>query len=161
MKPFLLAVMLSTNWYITAQTSGGFTSGPVFAGCDTTGGREAIEACMQRSVSRHIGQNFTIPLVERQAFQTRIDTWNALPRRERKTTPQPELKGRIFISLIIETDGSISNIEVVKVTGELMKETQEACIYAVRTLPKFQRPAYEAGKPARMRFTFPVNVSMM
>ncbi len=161
MKRFLLAVVLSATNSLSAQTSEDFTSGPVFAGCDTTEGSEATTSCMQQGILRHIGQNFTIPVAERDAFRAKTAAWNALPRRERKKTPKPEFNGRIWLSFILETDGSISDVRVEKVTGGLLKETQEAGIEVVQSLPPFQRPAYEAGKPVRQLFTVPITVSMM
>jgi hypothetical protein len=161
MKRFLLTLVLGASTVLSAQTSEGFTRGPVFAGCDTTGGSEAAISCMQQAIVRHIGQNFIIPKVERDALHARTAAWKALPRGERKNTPEPELNGRIFVTFYVEIDGSLGEVEVSKVTGELMKETQEAGVEVVKSLPPFQRPAYEDGKPVRQQFTIPISVRVM
>ena len=161
MKRLLFTVVLSAATVLSAQTSEVFTRGPVFAGCDTTGGSEAAISCMQQAIVRHIGQNFIIPKVERDALYARTAAWKALPRGERKNTPEPELSGRIYITFYVEVDGRLGEVEVSKVTGELMKETQEAGIEVVKSLPPFQRPAYEAGKPVRQQYTIPISVRVM
>ena len=48
MKRFLLALVLGASTVLSAQTSEGFTSGPVFAGCDTTAGSKAAISCMPK-----------------------------------------------------------------------------------------------------------------
>ncbi len=161
MKRFLLILLLGARTFLSAQTSEGFTSGPVYAGCDTTGGSEAAISCMQQAIFRHIGQNFIIPKVERDALHAKTAAWKALPRGERKNTPEPALNGRIFITFYVEIDGSLGDVQVSKVTGELMKETQEAGVEVVKSLPPFQRPAYEDGKPVRHQFTIPISVRVM
>ena len=161
MKRLLFTVVLSAATVLSAQTSEGFTSGPVFAGCDTTAGSKAAISCMQQAIVRHIGQNFIIPKVERDALHARTAAWKALPRGERKNTPEPELSGRIYITFYVEVDGRLGEVEVSKVTGELMKETQEAGIEVVKSLPPFQHPAYEAGKPVRQQYTIPISVRVM
>ena len=108
MKRFLLTLVLSASTILSAQTSEGFSSGPVYAGCDTTGGSKAAISCMQQAIFRHIGQNFIIPKVERDALYAKTAAWNALPRRERKNTPEPALNGRIFVTFYVEIDGSLS-----------------------------------------------------
>ncbi|MEK9830445.1 MAG: hypothetical protein VW420_06430, partial [Schleiferiaceae bacterium] len=114
---FLLALVLGASTVLSAQTSEGFTSGPVFAGCDTTGGSEAAISCMHQAIVRHIGQNFIVPKVERDALHAKTAAWKALPRGERKKTPEPALNGRIFITFYVEIDGSLGEVEVYKVTG--------------------------------------------
>lgn len=60
--------------------------------------------------------------------------------------------GRVFLTFIVELDGSISNIKVNRGIG---KGCDEAAVEAVRKL-KFDGPAYYKDKPVRMRFNMPV-----
>lgn len=60
--------------------------------------------------------------------------------------------GRVFVTFIVELDGSISNIKVMRGIG---KGCDEAAVEAVKKL-KFDGPAYYKDKPVRMRFNMAV-----
>ncbi|MBR6691952.1 MAG: energy transducer TonB [Bacteroidaceae bacterium] len=62
--------------------------------------------------------------------------------------------GKTFICFVVNADGSIQDVEVVKSTGDvyLDKET----VRVVETMPKWS-PALQSGKPVRVYYTVPVN----
>ena len=61
-------------------------------------------------------------------------------------------QGRVIIQFVVERDGSITDIRVVKsVDPYLDKEA----LRVVKTMPKW-KPGKQRGKPVRCRFTLPV-----
>ncbi len=69
-----------------------------------------------------------------------------------KDAERDETEGRVFIKCVIDTDGSVTNIEVKKgVHPSLDKEA----IRVVSSLPKF-KPAIQQGHPVKVYFNFPV-----
>lgn len=71
------------------------------------------------------------------------------PRMSRETGSQ----GRAFICFVVNTDGSIQDVEVAKSTSDVHLDKE-----AVRVVEKMPRwnPGKQAGKAVRVRFTLPV-----
>ncbi len=66
------------------------------------------------------------------------------------------IEGTVFISFVVETDGSISNVHVLKgVGGELDKEA----IRVVSGMPPWV-PGKQRGKPVRVRFNMPIQFKL-
>lgn len=66
------------------------------------------------------------------------------------------IQGRVFVQFIVEKDGSISNVIVVRsVDPELDKEA----VRVVSLSPKWN-PGKQQGDPVRVRFTFPITFSL-
>ena len=66
------------------------------------------------------------------------------------------IEGRVICSFIVEPDGSVSNVKVVRpASPEFNKEAARV----LSTLPKFS-PGMEKGKPVRVRFNVPVIFNM-
>ncbi len=63
-------------------------------------------------------------------------------------------KARVIVSFVIEKDGSISDVTVLREAGHGFDET---AIKAVKKLKKFEEPARdEAGNPVRTSFVLPI-----
>ena len=63
------------------------------------------------------------------------------------------ISGRVFVKFVVETDGSISNVSLVRgVDPALDKEA----VRVVKASPKWA-PGKQRGKPVRVSFTFPIN----
>ncbi|MFP4555715.1 MAG: TonB family protein [Bacteroidales bacterium] len=66
------------------------------------------------------------------------------------------VEGRVFVQFIVEPDGSVSNVEVVRgVDPELDKEA----VRVVKNSPKWE-PGKQRGIPVRVSFSFPVIFSL-
>lgn len=61
------------------------------------------------------------------------------------------IEGRVFVSFIVEKDGSLSSIQLLKGIGH---GCDEEAIAVVKKMPKW-KPATQKGKPVRMRFQLP------
>jgi len=63
------------------------------------------------------------------------------------------LKGRIITYFVIEKDGSLTDIRIIK---GLNTEADTEVIRALNNMPKWT-PAIQAGKPSRVAYTLPLN----
>jgi protein TonB len=62
------------------------------------------------------------------------------------------IQGRVTLSFIVERDGSISNIEVMRTPAE---ELSKEAISLVKSMPKW-KPGKIKGTPVRMKYVLPV-----
>ncbi|MGB0175696.1 MAG: energy transducer TonB, partial [Owenweeksia sp.] len=69
---------------------------------------------------------------------------------------QMGIQGRVYVDFVIERNGSISNVTVVRGVDPLL---DDEAVRVIKSLPKFQ-PAKQRGKPVRMRFTMPFNLRL-
>lgn len=63
-------------------------------------------------------------------------------------------QGKIYLSFVIEKDGSLSNIRIIR---GLSEKINNAAIEVVQKMPKW-KPAINNGKPVRSRFMLPISV---
>ena len=63
-------------------------------------------------------------------------------------------QGRAFIRFVVNADGSIQDVEVVKSTGDVYLDNE--AVRVVEAMPKWS-PGRQSGKPVRVYFTLPVN----
>ena len=61
-------------------------------------------------------------------------------------------EGRVFVDFVVEKDGSISNVSVMRGVCE---EIDNEAVRVVKTLPKFT-PGMHGGKPVRVQYTLPI-----
>ena len=66
------------------------------------------------------------------------------------------IQGKVFVAFVVEPDGSISNVRVVRgIDPSLDKEA----IRVIKSSPKWI-PGMQRGKPVRVSFSFPVHFSL-
>ncbi len=63
------------------------------------------------------------------------------------------IQGRVICQFIVEKDGSISNIEIVRSGGDKSLDTE--ALRVLKTMPKWE-PGVQNGKRVRVRYTIPV-----
>lgn len=66
------------------------------------------------------------------------------------------IQGRVTLSFFVDVDGSITDIEVVRGIDPLL---DAEAIRIVQSMPKWT-PGKQAGKPVRVKYTFPVRFSL-
>ena len=66
------------------------------------------------------------------------------------------IEGRVFVSFIIEKDGSISNILIKRAIGG---GCEEAVVEMIKNMPKWN-PGKQKGKPVRFQFTLPIKFEL-
>ena len=64
-----------------------------------------------------------------------------------------KISGKVFVSFIVEKDGSVSNVEVIRGIGG---GCDEEAIRVVSNMPKWE-PGTQRGKPVRVKYILPLN----
>lgn len=67
------------------------------------------------------------------------------------------IQGTVYVKFIIEKDGSISNVEIIRGIGG---GCDEEAIRILRMMPKW-KPAMSQGKPVRIKFNMPFKFTIM
>ena len=66
------------------------------------------------------------------------------------------IQGRVFVNFVIEPDGSVSNVNVMRSLGG---GCDEEAIRVVKSMPKW-KPGKQRGKPVRVSYILPVNFKL-
>ena len=66
------------------------------------------------------------------------------------------IQGRVFINFVVETDGSITNVKVLRGIGG---GCDEEAVRVVENMPKW-KPGMQRGKPVRVSFNLPVKFTL-
>jgi TonB family protein len=69
-----------------------------------------------------------------------------------KTAIESSIQGKVYISFIVEPDGSVSNVRVIKGIDQTL---DEEAVRVVKSSPIW-KPGTQRGKPVRVTYTFPV-----
>ena len=66
------------------------------------------------------------------------------------------IQGKVFINFVVEPDGSISHVKVLRGIGG---GCDEEAVRVVKSMPKW-KPGMQRGKPVRVSFTLPVKFTL-
>lgn len=107
-------------------------------------------------------------VVEQEIFQI-VEEMPSFPGGEQKlleyvakNTKYPQIaresgiQGRVFIGFVVETDGSISNVKVLRGIGG---GCDEEAVRVIKSLPKW-KPGKQRGKAVRVSYQIPVNFKL-
>jgi protein TonB len=64
-----------------------------------------------------------------------------------------KIKGKVVITFIVETDGTVSNVEVVQSVDPII---DNEAVKTIQASPKWT-PGLQRGQPVRVRYLFPIN----
>ncbi len=103
---------------------------PVFPGCEKATNNTERKACFQEKILAFVRNEFKYPP-------------KALDLR---------LQGKVFIQFIVEKDGNISNITVIRGADPIL---DREAVRVITNLPHIA-PATQRGQPVRMRFVMPI-----
>ena len=67
-----------------------------------------------------------------------------------------KIEGRVLANFVVETDGSISNVEVIK---PAFPSLDAEAVRVLSAMPKWT-PGMQSGKVVRVKFTVPINFSL-
>ena len=67
-----------------------------------------------------------------------------------------KVEGRVLATFVVETDGSISNVEVVK---HAFPSLDNEAVRVIQAMPKWT-PGKQGGKVVRVKYTVPINFSL-
>jgi TonB family protein len=79
-----------------------------------------------------------------------------------ETAREAGFEGTVFIRFVVETDGSISNVEVLKdqTPGGGLKEAALSAVEAMNEMPGKWNPGMQRGNPVRVRVVVPVKFKL-
>jgi TonB family protein len=106
---------------------------PVFAGCETLPAGEQT-ACTQTKMVEFVGKHMQYPQ-------------DAIER---------EIQGVVFVGFVVERDGSVTNIEVLRTPDPLLSK---AALDIIRKLPNYT-PGKQRGEPVRVKMVLPVRFAL-
>jgi protein TonB len=66
------------------------------------------------------------------------------------------IKGRVYLTFVVERDGSVSNVKIVKGVDKLI---DDEAVKAIEASPKWN-PGLQRGRPVRVRFSIFLNFTM-
>lgn len=66
------------------------------------------------------------------------------------------VSGRVFVSFVVNTDGSIQDVAVLKGLGF---GTDEEAVRVVKSMPKW-KPGKQSGRPVRVKYNLPINFQL-
>ena len=66
------------------------------------------------------------------------------------------IQGRVFINFVVEHDGSVTNVKVMRSLGG---GCDEEAVRVVKSMPKW-KPGKQRGKPVRVSYNLPVNFKL-
>ena len=67
-----------------------------------------------------------------------------------------KVEGRVIATFVVETDGSISNVEVVR---PVFPSLDAEAVRVLSGMPKW-KPGMQSGKVVRVKYTVPINFSL-
>ncbi len=109
---------------------------PLFKGCaEFKGDNESAEKCFNRGISTHVAKNFIFS----------------------ETARRKGIQGKVYTSFVIEKDGEVSNVSIVRGVHQLL---DLECIRVISEIPEMDSPAVQRGKPVRISFTMPINAKL-
>ena len=114
----------------------------------------------QTSLTKEDGDNKIYEVVEEQASfpggNTAMVQWLSQNMRYPVTAKKDNIQGRVLVQFVVEKDGSISNVAVVRsIDSPLDKEA----VRVVKAMPKWN-PGKHKGQIVRSKFTLPINFKL-
>ena len=67
-----------------------------------------------------------------------------------------KVEGRVIVTFVVETDGSISNVEVAK---HAFPSLDNEAVRVIQAMPNWT-PGKQSGKVVRVKYTIPINFSL-
>ena len=73
-----------------------------------------------------------------------------------KDAQEKKISGRVLVTVVVEKDGSISNVETVK---SVFPSLDEEAVRIVKAMPNW-KPGKQNGKVVRVKYTLPISFSL-
>lgn len=105
---------------------------PIFPGCENILDENERFVCFQKQLIRFVQKEYRFT-----DFMQRMN-----------------LSGNMYLNFIVEKDGTVSNVEVIRGSDPIL---EKEAIRVIESLPKLT-PAKTGGRPVRMIYTVPVRV---
>jgi len=114
---------------------------PSFPGCGDILDKTERQKCSDKNMVQFLGQNAGYP-------EAALDAG---------------FEGTVFIRFVVETDGSISNIEVIKdmTPGGGLSDAALEAVRVMNNMEEKWNPGMQSGKPVRVRVVVPVKFTLV
>jgi len=103
----------------------------IFPGCEQIASNEELPTCFNQKINQFINENIRYPL----------------------EAVESEIQGKVYVQFVIDANGDVSKIEVVRGVHETLDDEAKRVI---SLLPKC-KPATRNGNPISQYFRVPVN----
>jgi bla regulator protein blaR1 len=103
---------------------------PVYKGCENLDTDAEKEKCFNTSIFNHVRDNFVYP----------------------KKAKEDSIQGRVIVSFVIEKDGNIGRVKILRGVHKLLDDQASNLI---KSIPKMT-PAMSEGKPVAVQFMLPI-----
>lgn len=107
---------------------------PVFPGCENESSNEGRKNCFQTQLLTYVSENFEYSEAARQL----------------------KIQGRIIISFVVEKNGQVSSVQLLRSVDPWLDEEG---LRVISSLPNIE-PAKQRGKPVRMSFVVPIKIEL-
>ncbi len=108
---------------------------PRFPGCeDIVGNQEEKRACAEKRLIEYISSQLKYPQYARESG----------------------IKGRVVIQFVVEKDGTVSNVQVIRDIGGGCGAEAARVVKLMNALPERWIPGRQGGRPVRVQFTLPI-----
>jgi len=111
---------------------------PRFPGCEDESSNEEKQACAQKKLLEYIYKNVKYPAIAR----------------------ENGIQGRVVVQFVVEKDGSITDVNVVRDIGAGCGEEADRVVQSMNNMPQKWTPGKQRGKPVRVQFTLPVSFKL-
>jgi len=118
---------------------------PVASGTSMTASAEELKATAISSISSHISYNFKYPVLAQELG----------------------MEGKIHVQFVIDKNGEITDIEVLKSIEATNTEEKEAVLQAeqeatalIASIPAFTKPAQKDGKAVSLKMVLPISLKL-
>lgn len=68
-----------------------------------------------------------------------------------------KIQGRTLVSFVVEKDGKISNVQVLRSSGDMMLDRE--AMRVIRSMPRW-RPGFMKGQPVRVQYQIPITFKL-
>jgi protein TonB len=112
---------------------------PRFPGCEhLIGDNKEKNACAKDKLALYIKSNLSYPL----------------------NAQKNKIEGEVYIQFVVDLDGSITRIKVVKDPGSGLGDAAKALVESMNNMPVKWTPGRQGNKPVRVRYTMPVKFKL-
>ena len=108
---------------------------PHFEGCEANATNDEAKACFQQGIMKFIGENFQYP----------------------KTASALGIEGKVYVQFVVEKDGKLTDIKVMRGLGN---GCDEEAIRTINLMPKWT-PGKQEGKNVRVRYVLPISFKLI
>lgn len=108
---------------------------PMFASCEKEKDEYAKTKCFERMLVNHVTRNY----------------------KHSKEARLLNITGRVYVGFVIDIDGSITEIEVLKSEDDILNQAAIEAVKSLNHMTEKITPAQNSNKPVRVKYMIPVN----